>query len=195
MSEATREDVLCNWLKQLIEWVPSEVHKMLETNWRAEAKVWVATEAMDIITQAHKGNTSNPDLTVGQIESKLTMRHDAPPGFIKMYHEPALRYQFIRAVLESLVTDGRLEHGETLNSRGRVSRSYSPAGWIPFRKSPRARRSSYEVLIDGEADPSVSKRISEWFEKSNLQIQSVYVQKVDEERTEKNVGGQEHEAV
>jgi hypothetical protein len=128
--------------------------------WRAEAKTWILEQAAAFIQEAHSSATTNPEITVGQVVAHLD--EIAPvAGYELLRSDSSLRYQVVRSVVESAAKEGRFDVGSTVNSRGRDSKCFSPAGWRPVR-ARRVRRPSFDILVEGSGGAELKERLQEW---------------------------------
>jgi hypothetical protein len=135
--------------------------------WRAEAKEWITKRGLAFINKHHEGATGNPDITIGQVMAYLD---SLPPvvGYELLRADNNLRYQVVRACVEQLVKDGKLEVGSTVNTHGRNAKCFSPVGWKPVRATPRARRPSFDILTEGPAVESEQfvQKLNGWLEEN-----------------------------
>jgi hypothetical protein len=147
--------------------------------WRQEAKAWILEHATAFIEATHGGAPQNPAITVIQICNYLDQR--APvPGYELLRADNPLRYQVVRNTVEQAAKDGKFTVSTALNSRGKESKCFSPVGWVP---TPRVRRPSFDVLVDGPDAETTSAKLTEWLENNHITIDSLYVEMVrDAER-------------
>ncbi len=128
--------------------------------WRAGARIWVAERALDYVKK-------HPDVTVSAVLDALDGAKDQPPGYRVLSDKDATRYQFVRRVLHELAEEGSLSTRETSNARNRPATAFAPIGW----EAPRARRPSFEVVVDAanaEEGKKIEGEITAWLERHKL---------------------------